>query len=89
MVLMSGQGADQPELVHHPDIVSVSNVDSALRSYGQTYKCLNIKIFLPAMSSNLGGKSSLKKNEIIRKVLLVNMEVNNGLMEIMLKLIWF
>ena len=36
----------------------------------------------------LRGKSSLKKNEIIRKVLLVNMEVNNGLMEMMLKLIW-
>ena len=35
VVLVAGQGGDDPELVHHTDVVTISDVDSALGSNGQ------------------------------------------------------
>ena len=37
VMLVTSQGGDHPELINQADVVTVSNVDSALRSNGQPW----------------------------------------------------
>ena len=36
-MLVARKGGDDPELINHADVVTVSDVDSALRSNGQPW----------------------------------------------------